>query len=186
MPTRMDQNASNNKRPRSSMSVFPASQPVSGNDAGARLPGPGASGWPDARASGVVLAVALWRSGSARVSIIVVILPLAITAEIVVGKHRSQQGQTVLLDSLIGFQSAFAVGNAASKHQDQRVSQRRDDALVRHTEQWRSVHQHHIVAFGQGFQDGSQARGVQNLGHIVLRYAVGKNRQTGQTGEGSQ
>src|ERR1035438_5558382 len=58
-------------------------------------------------------------SGSARVSIIIVILPSPVRAQIIVGQHGSEQGPAVLLDALIGLHGAFPVGNAGAQHRSE-------------------------------------------------------------------
>src|SRR5580658_5085838 len=114
MLVKMGQNAINNKTPRTSMSTLPASQPTSWNGAWGKLSDGDVAGPRGAGASCLVDMPASRRSGLAGASIVVIILPLAIAAEIVVGKHRSEQRQSIFLDSLIGFQSALPVGNAGS------------------------------------------------------------------------
>src|ERR1700683_442080 len=108
MPIRMGQNATISNTANTAVSTLPEKRMLRGwvlEEAGACA----GSNW-------------------AGVSIVVVILPLAIAAESVVGKHRSEQREAVLLDSLIGIHGASPVGDTGSQHQDQGVGQRRDNA----------------------------------------------------------
>src|ERR1017187_7284854 len=93
------QNATMSKPPRTRISILASSKDRSG---GVLVPA-GASA----------------RSNSAGGSIVVVILPSAIGAQIVVCQHRSEQGNTVRLETLIGLHRALPVRDAAAQHQNQ-------------------------------------------------------------------
>src|ERR1035438_1193320 len=103
MLVRIGQNATRSRMPMTRLSIFAA-----GKDASAAAPKDAGE---------------LARSSSARVPIVVVILPSAIGAQIVVRQHRSEQGNTVGLDALIGLHRALPVGDAAAQHQNRRIRQ---------------------------------------------------------------
>src|ERR1035438_4128822 len=99
MLMRIGQNAAASNMPITATSIFAASEDACGgtrDDAGA-----------------------LARSSSACVSIIVVILPSAVAAQVIVRQHRSKQRHAVFLQALISLHGAFPVGDAAAQHQNQ-------------------------------------------------------------------